>query len=139
MTARRIVLAASLHGPDSLINRGDDGRLGPLLWRRAAVRYVGASFIARFGFRANARAEPGLLASLPGLLDRIDGWIEAGVLDGDQLNSADFMIAPSLALLCYRRDLRGEIEGRPAIHLVDRLLPEPAGITEQGQLVDSHR
>jgi hypothetical protein len=33
------------------------------------------------------------------------------------------MIAPSLALLCYRPDLRAEIEGRPALALVDRVLP----------------
>ena len=36
------------------------------------------------------------------------------------------MIAPSLALLTYVQDLRPEIERRPAIRLVDRILPEPA-------------
>jgi glutathione S-transferase len=82
--------------------------------------------LALFVFRANAEAEQELLAALPGALDRIDGWIETGVLNGDELNAADFMIAPSLALLCYRRDLRAEIERRPAIDLVDRLLPDPS-------------
>jgi hypothetical protein len=60
------------------------------------------------------------------MLDRIDEWIEAGVLNGPELNAADFMIAPSLALLCYRRDLRPDIERRLAIQLVERLLPAPA-------------
>jgi hypothetical protein len=38
------------------------------------------------------------------------------------------MIAPSLALLCYVRDLRGELDGRPAMRLVDRVLPEPTPV-----------
>jgi hypothetical protein len=126
MTARRLILAATLHGRDGLINRGGDGRLGPLLWRNPTVRLAGARLIALFVFAANARAEPELLAAVPGMLDRIDGWIEAGVLNSDQLYAADFMIAPSLALLCYRRDLRPEIEHRPAIRLVERVLPEPS-------------
>jgi glutathione S-transferase len=127
MTARRLGLAALRHGPDSISNRGEDGRLGPLLWRHAAMRWMGSRMIASFVFGVNADAEGELLAALPAMLDRIDGWIEAGVLNGDELNAADFVIAPSLALLTYRVDLRAELERRPAIRLVDRLLPEPDG------------
>jgi hypothetical protein len=47
------------------------------------------------------------------------------VLNGERLNAADFMIVTSLALLCYRPDVRAEIELRPAIRLLDRILPEP--------------
>jgi hypothetical protein len=36
------------------------------------------------------------------------------------------MIAPSLALILYRSDVVALFEGRPALELVDRLLPEPA-------------
>ena len=43
-----------------------------------------------------------------------------------QLNAADFMVAPSLALILYRPDVTPMFEGRPALELVDRLLPEPA-------------
>jgi glutathione S-transferase len=126
MAARRLVLAASLHGRDGLVNRGDDGRLGPLLWRQSTLRLIGARMIARSVFSAGSRAESELLAALPGMLDRVDDWIERGVLNGDELYAADFMIAPSLALLCYRPDVRLQIERRPAIRLVDRLLPDPA-------------
>lgn len=125
MTARRLALAASLRGLDGFANRGDDGRLGPLLWRQRTLRLMGTRLIAVSTFGANGRAERELLDALPGQLDRIDAWIEAGVLNGDELNAADFMIAPSLALCCYRHDLAAEIGRRPAIGLVDRLLPEP--------------
>jgi glutathione S-transferase len=128
MVARRLTLAGALHGPDAFLNRADDGRLGPLLWRNQTVRLVGTRFLALTVFAANKGAESELLASLPGLLDRIDGWVEAGVLNGDELNAADFMIAPSLGLLCYLRDLRPELEGRPAMRLVDRVLPDPTSV-----------
>jgi glutathione S-transferase len=125
MTARRLVLTASLH-PEVLVNGANDGRLGPLLFRQERVRRVGTKMFARFVFRANRAAEGELLASLPEKLDRIEGWVESGVLGGDQLYAADFMITPSLALLSYRRDVRPEFERRPGITgLLDRLLPEP--------------
>src|SRR4029077_18313602 len=38
------------------------------------------------------------LSAVRGLLDKVDTWIEAGVLNGEQLNAADFQIAPSLGL-----------------------------------------
>jgi glutathione S-transferase len=126
MTARRLTLAASLHGRDGLVNRADDGRLGPLLWRQQTVRLIGTRAIALLVFAANKRAEPELLAVLPGQLDRIDRWVETGVLNGDELYAADFMIAPSLALLSYCREVRQQLEGRPSIKLLDRVLPEPA-------------
>ena len=125
MVARRLALAASLHGRDAMFDRANDGRLGPLLWRNETVRLLGTGLLARLVFRTNRGNEPELLASVPGMLDRVDGWIDAGVLNGEEKNAADFMIAPSLALLCYRRDLRAQIEARPAAELVERILPEP--------------
>jgi glutathione S-transferase len=63
---------------------------------------------------------------LPSLLDRIDAWIAEGVLGGPQLSAADFMVAPSPALILYRPDVMPMFEGRPALELVDRLLPAPS-------------
>lgn len=130
MAARRLVLTASLH-PEVLVNRASDGRLGPLLFRSESLRLHGTRLFARFVFRANRDAEQELLASLPGQLDQIDGWVESGVLDGDALNAADLMITPSLALLSYRSDVRPELERRPLIRLLDRILPEPASTRSQ--------
>ena len=57
----------------------------------------------------------------------LPAWIADGVVGGAQLNVADFMVAPSLALILYRPDVLPMFEGRPALELVDRLLPEPTG------------
>jgi hypothetical protein len=46
------------------------------------------------------------LLALPGMLDHIDRSIAAGLLGGDQLNAADFQIAPSLSLLMTVDELR---------------------------------
>jgi glutathione S-transferase len=69
------------------------------------------------------------LAALPGPLQRIDDWISAGVLNGEQLNAADFQIAPSLGLALTLEDLRPAIEGRPAGELAKRLVPDYPGHT----------
>jgi glutathione S-transferase len=126
MLARRTTLAAGLHGPDALLAGGGDGRLGPLLWHRDAARMLGVRLVSRFVFDVNLETERELLRQLPDAVDRIDRWIDGGVLGGDELNAADYMIATSLALLMYRRDLRPEIEARPAGALAERVLPEPA-------------
>jgi glutathione S-transferase len=124
MAARRLLLVARVRGRDGLVNRGDDGRLGPLLFRSQRLRLLATQSIARF-LAVNPDSAEEIDGALPGMLDRIDGWIETGLLHGEQLNAADFMIAPSLALITYRPDLRPELERRPLIGLVDRLLPEP--------------
>jgi glutathione S-transferase len=67
------------------------------------------------------------LQALPAMLDRIDGWIESGVLNGEQLNAADFQIAPSLGLAMTLDDLRPAIENRPAAGLAKRLVPNYPG------------
>jgi glutathione S-transferase len=125
MAARRLLLAAALRGRDAIVNRGGDGRLGPLISRHETARFSVARLVARFAFAVNARSEEDLLAALPDMLDRIDAWIEAQVLNGEHLYAADFMIAASLAFLCYRPDVRAALERRPAIGLIDRVLPEP--------------
>lgn len=69
------------------------------------------------------------LAALPELLNRVDAWIEAGVLNGEQLNAADFQIGPSLGLAMTMDDLRPSLEGRPAGELAKRVVPNYPGKT----------
>jgi glutathione S-transferase len=125
MAARRIALTAALRGLDTFRLRGADGRLGPLLATNDTARAINGQIAARAIFRADANAERALLDELPALLDRIDAWIADGVLDAAQLNAADFVIAPSLALIAYRLDLRAHVEARPCGALLERVLPEP--------------
>ena len=72
----------------------------------------------------NARAA---LEKLPGLLNRVDAWVESGVLNGEQPNAADFQIAPSIGLAMTLDDLRPLIEKRPASQLARRFVPNYPG------------
>jgi len=74
----------------------------------------------------NARAA---LVKLPALLDRVDAYVESGVLGGAQPNVADFQIAPSIGLAMTLDDLRPAIENRPAATLARRFVPNYPGKT----------
>lgn len=69
------------------------------------------------------------LEMLPGLLDRVDEWIAAGVLNGERLNAADFQVATSIGLALTMDDLRPAIESRPAGALAKRVVPDYPGRT----------
>jgi glutathione S-transferase len=123
MAARRIVLAAAARGLGELHDHAASGRLGALLAHGELVRFVDGWVAGRIAFRASAARERALLTELPAMLDRVDGWIERGVLGAPALTAADYMIVPSVALLSYRDDLRADIEARPVGALLDRVLP----------------
>ena len=126
MEARRIPGAAIVRDPAGLARTSGDGRMGHLLYRRELARRLIVPRILRHVFAASPATEDEILAGLPPLLDHVDALIADGVLNGPQLNVADFMVAPSLALVLYRPDMLPLFEGRPALELVDRLLPAPA-------------
>jgi glutathione S-transferase len=121
MAARRVALATPLK---TMARQGADGRLGPLLSRSGVMRALLSHTTPR-PFKAGSSNLDALLDAIPPMLDRVDAHIGDGVLCGEELNVADFAIAPSLALLCYRPELNAEISARPSGALVDRLLPEP--------------
>ncbi|HEY1451818.1 MAG TPA: hypothetical protein VGF47_12765 [Solirubrobacteraceae bacterium] len=127
MAARRIVLAGGQRGLDTLRDRANDGRLGALLAKGERSRKINNQIAARAIFKAGGvQAEKEVLAGLPAMLDQIDALIADGVLDRPELNAADFMIAPSLALIAYRLDLRPQIQARSATAAwLERVLPEP--------------
>jgi glutathione S-transferase len=125
MAARRIVFSAVLRDPASMARASADGRLGHLLYRQELARRVISPWIGRLVFATSPADDAELIQQLSAMLDRVDAWIAAGVLGGPKPNVADFMVAPSLALILYRPDVQPLFEGRPALELVDRLLPEP--------------
>jgi glutathione S-transferase len=81
---------------------------------------------ARFNEASDENARKAL-NQLPSLLDRVDSYVESGVLGGDQLNAADFQIAPSIGLAMTLDDLRPAIENRPAGALARRVVPSYPG------------
>src|SRR3954469_19658190 len=132
MAARRIPGAAIAREPDRYARSSGNGRLGHLLYRRERVRRLVIPWLANSVFAAGRNPARDPVHELPGLLDRIDAWIAEGVLGGPRLNAADFMVAPSLALILYRHDVLPMFEGRPALELVDRVLPDPTLNHPQG-------
>ena len=126
MAARRIPGAAIARDPVAFSRSTADGRLGHLLYKRELTRRLVIPRLSRSVFAASPNPARDPAEELPALLDRIDAWIADGVLGREQLNAADFMVAPSLALILYRNDVMPMYAGRPALQLVDRLLPAPA-------------
>jgi glutathione S-transferase len=73
---------------------------------------------------------------LPERLDQIDAWIDEGLLNGPELNAADYQIAVNISGLMLAEDVRPFIEGRPAAAFARRVAPDyeghiPAGLPEE--------
>jgi glutathione S-transferase len=118
--ARRMVASTGVRDPDALAGRGADGRLGALLSpfdipRRAIARGVLVAFRVTKEQERDDRERTGEI------LDRVDAWIEAGVLNGDELRSPDYAVASSLALAEYVLELQPDLRRRPLIALMDRV------------------
>jgi glutathione S-transferase len=125
---RQILWWTIKHDKAPLRSYSEGAKLGvPLsLAMKTAAPIVALS--ARFNEADDAHVRAALTA-LPAMLDRIDGWIADGVLGGEQLNAADFQIAPSLGLAMTLDDLRPAIETRPAGALAKRVVPDYPGKT----------
>jgi glutathione S-transferase len=67
------------------------------------------------------------VAELPARMDQIDAWIEQGILDGPELNAADFQIGVNVAALLLTEDGAPYIVGRPAEALARRVAPDYTG------------
>ena len=120
--ARRMVVYAGIRDPDMLCAHGAEGRLGWLLMKRDGTRRAMARGV-RAAFRMSSRQLREDQTRVGEMLDRVDALIADGVLNGERLNCADLQIAPSLALVEYRLDVRDELRARPAGELMERVLP----------------
>jgi len=76
---------------------------------------------------SNERVVREVLARLPAMLDRIDGWMADGVIGGDQPNAGDIQVASTLRMLLVYDDLAPAIRDRPGGRLALRLLPDVPG------------
>jgi len=70
-----------------------------------------------------------MVATLPALLDHVEGLLKEGVIGGDRRNAADFQIGTSVRLLMTFEDLAPALEGRRAARFATELMPDyPTGI-----------
>jgi len=124
--ARRILWNAIKRDRSPLASYSEGARLGVPIG--LAVKTAGPIVAAEVRFNEatddRVRAD---LAGLPGMLQRIDDWIEEGVLGADPPNAADMQIATSLRLLMTLADLRAAIAARPAGELAMRVVPDYPG------------
>ena len=112
------------HGP--LRSYSEGARIGMPIGLAVKTAAPIVALSARFNEASDENARQAL-AALPALLDRVDALVESGVINGPQLNAADFQIAPSIGLAMTLDDLRPAIESRPAAELARRLVPNYPG------------
>jgi glutathione S-transferase len=124
--ARRLLWPALRRRPAAMPSYAEGSRIA---LPAVAVRAM-APVAARIEIKLNGADEGAVradLRSLPGHLDRVDGWIAEGVMGGAAPNRADLQIASSVRLLMTIGDVRPLIDGRPAAELATRLFPDLAG------------
>ncbi|HEX2102350.1 MAG TPA: glutathione S-transferase family protein [Solirubrobacteraceae bacterium] len=111
--ARRLLWGALRLRPDALASYSEGSRipLPPAALRVAARAIVRAEVALN---RATVGAVRADLRNLPRHLDRIDGWIAAGVLGGRDVNAADLQVATTSRLLLTIADVAAFFAGRPA-------------------------
>jgi glutathione S-transferase len=96
---------------------------------RVALR-IGRPLIVRLAtgaHRASDAAGREDLELLGERLDQIDAWIEEGLLNGEELNAADFQIAPNISGILLSDDLAPYVRDRPAAAFARRVAPGYAG------------
>ncbi|MDX6616887.1 MAG: glutathione S-transferase [Solirubrobacterales bacterium] len=125
-TARRIIWNALKRDKAPLTSYSEGAKLGVPIGLAVATGGPIVALSARFNKADDAHVKADL-EQLPGYLDRIDAWIDKGVIGGAEPNVADYQIAPSLRLMMTMDDLRPAIENRPAGKLAKRVVPEFPG------------
>jgi glutathione S-transferase len=127
--ARRLFYCAGRRDPSGFTSvvLGMESGLGAV--KRIVVRRAARAILfgATQGHGASDEVCRDAVRSLPALLDRIDGWIAEGVLDGDALNAADFHAGVNVRLLMLFDQLHPLVEGRAAAGLALRVAPEYPG------------
>jgi len=119
---RRLIDAAFLRNPGAMESYAADAKLPlprPLL-RPALPLTARVMAIKNKARDENARAD---LQALPGQLDRVDAWIEEGLLGGERPNAADLQVGSTIRLLMSIGDVRPLVSGRPAERLANYFPP----------------
>jgi glutathione S-transferase len=133
--ARRVAWAAIRRDPATIMRYSEGAKLPVPRW----LARVNAPLVSWLAARVNGAGDLVVradLISLPGHLDRVDGWIGEGVLGGEALNAADLQIASSLRLLLTVGDVAPLVDARPAGALARRVFASYPGGVPAGTLPD---
>ena len=76
----------------------------------------------------------GDLEQLPGMIDRIDGMADEGILDGENPTAADFQIGASIFTISTIEDVRPVIEGSAADRVARKHFGESPVLVPAGSL-----
>jgi glutathione S-transferase len=98
---------------------------------------LGAPLLARAARATNGAQDPNVrtdLLHLDAHLERVDAWLDDGVIGGEQPNAADLQLGSSLRLLLTLGDLREHLDARPAGALARRCYPAYPGDCPAGTL-----
>ncbi len=131
---RRVLWPSFKAHPEVMANYSEGSKLPPI---PIPVLKLIAPGVTTLEMRANRASEATYaddLRTLPILLDKVDGWIAAGTLGGEQFNVADLQIAASLRLLMTFADLAPVFDGRPCAALTLRCFPDAPGHAPVGTI-----
>lgn len=98
---------------------------------------LGTGPVAAFATRSNEAGDENALTdlrALPGHLDRIEAWMDEGVLGGESPNAADLQIGAAIRLLGTIGDLERLLAGRACVRLGDNGFEPPVGGIPAGTL-----
>jgi glutathione S-transferase len=120
---RRLTWRALHFRPEATGTFGGGGALDPA-GTDFAIRYVRSSW--RY-HRITAERLAEDLAGLPAKLDRVDAFVDDGVMRGEEPTAADLQIGATVRVLLTIGDLRALLDDRPATELALRWFPDYAG------------
>jgi glutathione S-transferase len=129
---RRLIDAAFLRRPGAMESYATEAKLpiSPALMRPAMP--LTARLMARKN-KATDEAARADIAALPEHLGRIEGWMQEGLMGGEQPNAADLQIGSTIRLLMTIGDVQPLVDGRPAARLT-RYFPRMVGAVPAGVL-----
>jgi glutathione S-transferase len=129
---RRIIDVAFLRMPRAMGSYAGEAKLPIPSALMGPAMPVTAKLMA-FKNKAKDETAKADISALTGQLDRVDSWIEEGVLGGEQPNAADLQIGSTIRLLQSIGDIRPLIDGRPSAQLT-RYFPPMVGEVQAGVL-----
>ena len=130
---RRLVWATLRRSPGSATSYSEGAKL-PV---PAPVARLSSPLMARAEQAIHGADDPSVRADLLNLdshLDRVEGWMAEGAMNGERPNAADLQVGAALRLLLTLGDVAPRIDGRPAGELARRWFPDYPGAVPAGVL-----